>query len=187
MKLEKCLTGMVYVVGDRRVHTTSHTGCDCHNYLIIDSGCNNKYGSPELLQAMSITSMRNKNISMEVPIVLTNGYISYIVPYNIHSLHWDDIDLSKFKGCITDTDLYSKNDFIQLLKDIYYDSKGINPNRSHEEIVDAYNDYCDKFFQTYADKTEYRNKKVYKKSKPYQKPYNSNTKHHRKSQIRKKH
>ena len=156
MRVNKCMTGMIFCVDDKSNTATSRTGVEKHYYLIINN-CESTDGSVNLLQAMSITSMRNKNVTMEVPILLENGYISYIVPYNIHSLHWDDLKVENYKGCLSSNARYSRDEFIQFLKNIYTDSIG-NCSISHDELMTQYEDYCTKFFNKYNREKEYRNK-----------------------------
>lgn len=145
-----CDKGMIFLCQDKCSSDKEHASK--HNYLII--GVDNNRGSLGLIQAMSITSMRSKEISMEVPIKLCNDYISYIVPYNLHSFLNSDIDIYNYKGCIIDTPHISKNDFIQLLIDIYTVSLGLGDS---EDVVRRYTDYCNKFWNEYRGKTEYRN------------------------------
>lgn len=156
MELTKCMPGMIFVVKDRNQNSSnrSNTSVNTHQYLII--GECSKYGSIDMFQAMSITSMRNKDVTMEVPIVMINNRISYIVPYNIHSLHWSDVEICNFNGCLTNTDICTRDEFITFLRNIYLDSLGGLGPVSHDDIVEQYNDYCDKFFEKYSDREEYR-------------------------------
>ena len=148
---KNCDKGMIFLCQDKcNMNNKFMNGK--HNYLIIgvNQGNNEHLG---FIQTMSITSMRSKTIGMEVPIKLCNDYISYVIPYNLHSYLPSEIDIRNYKGCIVDTPRISKNDFITLLMDIYMDSMGIG---NHDEVVQRYNDYCKKFWDEFKDIKEYR-------------------------------
>jgi len=150
MRVEKCIEGGIFKVTNPFPNGTANH----HRYLVI--GTKNSYGI-SMVQAFAITSMSNKDVTMEVPIVLDNGYVSYVVPYNIHSLHWKDIRFQDYVGSITDTSTCKRDDFLRLLKDIYLDSIG-EGNIDHEELVKRYTEYRDTFFKKYADVKEWRNR-----------------------------
>lgn len=149
----KFSTGSVFCITDNK-KLPSNEQYKCHNYIILGK-------SPHTLgfvQAMCITSMRDKDVEMEVPIVLTNNYISYVVPHNMHSFFDADITIQSYKGIITDTEIISRNDFLQLLRDIYLDGLGLC-ELSHAEVKAKYDTYCKAFFEAYKDAEEYRFKK----------------------------
>lgn len=143
-----CDSGMIFLCQDKCSTVTTSK----HNYLIL--GINDSQEKLGLIQTMSITSMKDKEVKMEVPIKLCNDMISYVVPYNLHSFLSSDIDIRNYKGCLKDTNIISKNDFMKLLIDIYTDSIGINSN--HDEVVSRYNQYCDAFWEEYGYCKEYR-------------------------------
>lgn len=154
MRIKSCMEGMIFIVNDKNI--ISSTKASKHNYLIISAP--NDVNKLDMIQTMSITSMRNKEVNrMEVPIVLCNGYISYIVPYNMHSITDNDIDFTMYKGCIADNQYFTAKDFMQLLVDIYLDSINIGLV-DHDTVVKSYNDYCDWFNKEYPDLIEYRDR-----------------------------
>ena len=149
MMTTKYAQGSVYYLPDRFSANQSWVS---HNYLILGkSPC--KMG---FVQAMSITSMRNKEVSMEVPIILCNNLISYVVSENVQSFLDKDIELSQYRGSIVDTDVISKKDFLQLLRDIYLDGLGLGII-SHDQVKERYEEYCEKFFAIHKDVKEFRN------------------------------
>lgn len=151
MKVRKCNTGMIFLLNDKTVTPTEIYNVR-HNYIIISSTGN----GDEMIQAMSISSMKNKSIDhLEVPIVLGNGYISYIIPYNIHSFNYSEIMYENFKGCIYDNDYITANDFIKMLMNIYVYSKGVCTDNS---VLEQYKNYCKWFYKTYNNIVEYRNR-----------------------------
>ena len=151
MEVAKYSNGMIFTCKDR---CTNHEEPGSHNYLIISNRNNTDMRK---LQCMGITSMYKKEIrNMEVPIILCNRYVSYIMPYNIFSMMESDIDIRNYKGIIADTDDISKDDFIKLLIDIYtYQLTGID----NTNIVDRYNEYCDVFWNSHNNSDEFRNHK----------------------------
>lgn len=171
MMTTKYAPGTIFYLQDRFSTNQNHNS---HNYLIMGkSPC--KMG---FIQAMSITSMKNKEIEMEVPILLCNNLISYIVPHNVQSFLDSDVELSQYKGQILDTELISKNSFLEMLMDIYLDglNLGIKP---HAEVKKRYESYCENFFNVYKESKEYRNREnsdncQFQKKSPVISPDNSN-------------
>ena len=141
--------GMIFLLYDKCGTTDSGR----HNYIILSTNDQNERLG--LVQCMSITSMRDKEITMEVPILLSNDMVSYIVPYNIHSYTSEELELKNFKGCITDVEYISKYEFMQLLIDIYADSLELNLV-SHEDVVTRYETYCNNFWKAHESRTEFR-------------------------------
>ena len=158
MKTCKVFEGSIFIVHNQ----FSSSGVKSHRYLMIGSNANECDAS--LYQAFAITSMNDKNITMEVPIILSNGYVSYIVPYNMHSLHYKDIDYRRYDGVVVDTEYIKRDEFIQMLKDIYLDSIGMG-TKSHDEVVKQYKEYCENFKKHHPDAKEWRNREV--TSTPY--------------------
>lgn len=149
MEFTNVEVGQIFTIKDR--HPSASTSI--HNYLVISVP--NESKQLGLVNCFSITSLRNKEVGMEVPVKLTNDMISYVVPYNIHSFHPMDINLKDYKGVITNTPIINKNEFINLLMMIYLDSLETNAIK-HEYVTRAYLDYCDKFWNLYPNAVEYR-------------------------------
>lgn len=158
MVINSSCEGLIFLFRDKCVTNAEYNK---HNYLIIGYNSNNRMS---FAQCMSITSMSHKEINMEVPILLSNGMISYVVPYNIHSFQNNDIDLKNYKGCLSDNEFISKKDFIQLLVDIYADSLAPN-QQNHDEVVERYKVYCNNFWKLHNDCAEFRTYKDEKNSK----------------------
>lgn len=147
--------GLIFLLHDK----CSSLDGSKHNYIIL--GTNNDHEKIGLIQCMSITSMYDKDVTIEVPILLSNNMISYIVPYNIHSFSSSDIDMHNFKGCITDVEYIGKYEFMQLLIDLYADTLDLGLV-DHDDVMKRYYDYCDAFWKYHGENTEYRD---YKESK----------------------
>lgn len=150
MEFTNVEVGQIFTIEDKHPSTPN----SMHNYLVISVP--NEYKQLGLINCFSITSLRNKEVGMEVPVKLTNDMVSYIVPYNIHSFHPMDIKLKHYKGVITDTPIINKTEFINLLMMIYLDSLDINAIK-HEYVTKAYLDYCDNFWSLYPNAIEFRN------------------------------
>ena len=144
--------GLIFLLNDK----CSSSKDSKHNYLIL--GINEDHNNVGLVQCMSITSMHNKEITTEVPIVLSNGMVSYIVPYNIHSYSMDELDLHEYKGCITNTPYISKYEFMQLIIDLYADTLDFGLT-NHRDIMRRYRKYCDSFWKNNEGITEFRDYK----------------------------
>lgn len=125
-----------------------------HNYLIIGY----TQGPLGMVQGMSITSMTNKDVQIEVPVKLCNEYVSYVVPYNLHSLNPADIELHNYKGTICDTERISKDDFIAMLRDLYLDHIGLG-TRDHTAVMADYQLYCKNFWEEFKNVPEFRERK----------------------------
>lgn len=152
---QKYTPGSIFTLPDRLSYSQNsqmnQNQTQNHNYIVIGR-------SPYMLglmQAMSITSMRNKAIEMEVPVLLCNNMISYIVPCNIFSFFDSEVMLQNYKGQITDTEIITKDDFIMLLRDIYLDGLGLG-DIDHEKIKWRYDEYCSAFFEHHKNIKEYR-------------------------------
>lgn len=165
MMTTKYVAGSIFYLPDRFCLQEKFKS---HNYLILGKSPS-KLG---FIQAMSITSMKNKEVEMEVPILLCNNMISYVVPQNIQSFFDADIDLTQYKGIISDTDIISKKEFLQLLLDIYLDGLGMG-EKSHDEVKNRYDTYCEAFFKRNKNAIEYRYKDEIKPV-PHQKVENKN-------------
>lgn len=124
-----------------------------HRYLIIGIDESNPQS---FYQSVVITSMCNREVTYELPIML-DGMISYITPYNIHSLSKTDLYNGIYKGSIIDNETYNVGDFVSLIADLHY---ALIFNRSMlTETEKRYKDYCNFFFKTHAGVVEYRTTK----------------------------
>jgi len=129
--VNQSLIGSIYTLRD--ASSTSDCG---HNYIIISNNQNiNKF-----VQAMPITSMRNKKVTIEVPIMLSNGLVSYIVPYSIQTFTSTELKVGKFRGCISDTKYISSKEFINLLMDMYLAESNIG-DVDKNKVMDEYKNY----------------------------------------------
>lgn len=147
MKVNENLIGSIYTLKD--ASSTSDHG---HNYIIISNNRNiNKF-----VQAMPITSMKNKKVTIEVPIELSNSMISYIMPYNIQTFTNTELKVGKFRGVISDTKYITSKEFINLLLDIYLMETNIG-DVDRIKVMDDYRTYCDNFWKYHNSKNEYRN------------------------------
>lgn len=142
------LIGSIYTLKD--ASSTSPSDCG-HNYIIIS----NNHSIHNFVQAMPITSMRNKEISIEVPIQLSNYLISYILPYNIQTFTNTELKMGKFRGTISDTKYMTSKDFINLLMDIYLMETKIG-EVDKDKVKNEYDRYCNIFWENHKNSNEYR-------------------------------
>ena len=157
MNVNDTLIGSIYTLRD--ASATSDSG---HNYIIISNNKNiNKF-----VQAMPITSMKNKKVTIEVPIELSNSMISYIMPYNIQTFTNTELKVGKFRGVISDTKYITSREFINLLLDIYLMETGIG-DVDKTKVMKEYREYCDNFWRYHNSKDEYRNNNVTSKDTDY--------------------
>lgn len=127
-----------------------------HNYIIISTKNQSIIRSGQgYVQCMCITSQKNHDVYWEVPIVMPNGTIGYVVPYNLFSYDSTEFQQQQFRGYLSDTDWGTCEDFIELLMEIYMVTRKIGPvNRKKvEKRLKKYNKW---FSNEYADKVEYR-------------------------------
>ena len=147
MNVNESLIGSIYTLKD--ASSTSDHG---HNYIIISNNRNiNKF-----VQAMPITSMKNKKVTIEVPIELSNSMISYIMPYNIQTFTNTELKVGKFRGVISDTKYITSKEFINLLLDIYLMETNIG-DVDKDKVMNDYRNYCNNFWKNHNSKNEYRN------------------------------
>ena len=125
-----------------------------HYYIVIKSPGRTGLARCQL---MTITSMRNKEVAYELPVVM-NGEVSYIAPYNIYTYSEVDLTLKGYKGSITDEPYINKNDFIMLLMELYvlYNSPYPLSDEYQKQIIMKYEDYCNNFWKSHSDKEEHR-------------------------------
>ena len=100
--------------------------------------------------------MCNRKVTYELPIML-DGMISYITPYNIHSLSKSDLYNGIYKGSIVDNETYKVGDFISLIAELHYAL--IFNRKMLSETEKRYKDYCNSFFKTHTGVVEYRTTK----------------------------
>ena len=140
------LIGSIYTLRD--ASSTSDCG---HNYIIISNHQNiNKF-----VQAMPITSMRNKKVTIEVPIKLSNGLVSYIIPYSIQTFTSTELKVGKFRGVISDSKYITSKEFINLLMDMYLVESNIG-DVDKDKVMNEYREYCNNFWKSHKNDTEYR-------------------------------
>lgn len=146
-------TGMIFRC-KTQCATPSVNDNTLHNYIILGYSNNPKLGR---IQMMSITSMMNKELEMyEVPLII-NGMVSYIATHNIYSELSSEVRLENFRGCISDTEYITVDEFILLLMDVYtLNLTGID----RRDTVKRYNEYCKKFWEENNGIKEYRHVKV---------------------------
>ena len=155
--ISKGCEGMIFVLQDK---CNNRGVASQHNYIMLND-IDNK-NNLTLLQGMAISSMCNKTIKNEVPILLMNNMISYVVPYNIHSFLIDEIKINDFKGAINDSELITRSDFLKLLLDMYICGLNLPSTPKHfvDDTMDRYHKYCNNFWRTYGNYVEYRDFKV---------------------------
>lgn len=154
MKVNKFLPGMVFMCNDQ---IKSDEEGSRHNYIVIGQSNQGMKHMTSLLQCMTITSMRNHDVTYEVPIVMSNNQISYIVPYSIFTINPANVNLSDYRGMVDDSD-YTRDDFLLFLKNLYV-ALISNDNMETCEVGKSYRTYYEWFFETNKDKKEYRDVK----------------------------
>lgn len=143
--------GSIYKIKDKI--QLSYEENSYHRYLIIGSYDENPQS---FYQAVAITSMINKEVTYEIPIIL-DDMISYIIPYNIHSLSRADLNRGIYKGSIVGNDEYSFKDFVALIHALHYSL--ICDRSLLKDTEKKYNEYCNSFFSAHQDMVEYRTTK----------------------------
>lgn len=156
MQTAKFTPGMIYLVKNQfeeklGLQTTQH------NYIVLGTIMNGRNSGFQMVQAMTITSNpKNEEINGKaVPVLLSNGAISWILPYNIHSIAFSDIEKGRFHGIIEDSEYCTVKRFIQMLVDLYNDELGLG-FVDHDIIMKEYREYCDWFFEAHAGLKQYR-------------------------------
>lgn len=163
MAVTSVMAGMIYLLRNQRFNEREReAGTNFpmyHNYIVIGTVNRDEPGqSKHLAQVMLITSMRERTIENEVPILLGNGQISYVVPYNIYSVPLSEIASAKFHGCVAD-DIVTREGFISLLVQMYEKSLHLRMDDTYSATIEGlYKDYCRKFFEKYNNVREYREK-----------------------------
>lgn len=147
MDVKTYCPGMVFWANDDIISSSVQHHC----YVVL--GMAKQTGNLVRLQAMSITSMMDKEINLEVPIKLVNGQVSYIVPYTIFPIDPVKIDFRNFRGMITDNEFFTVKEFLQFLMALYGSTIGVNPN---DNIIKAYAEYSSWFWGKNPKALEYR-------------------------------
>ena len=133
-----------------------HQGNRKHNYLVLYVP-NGDVQAGKFIQAISITSMKDKQLTIQLPIILS-GKISYLVPYAIHSFWSVEMHIESLKG-IWKPDWISWFQFRKLIMDLY--TYELYPEcmdtETKEEIIGNKNIYIDEFNKLYPNIDEYRN------------------------------
>lgn len=121
MKVCNLAPGMIFSLVDKMPAnvTSPNDKLPTHFYMVISAGSD---ACLQDVQCMKITSMRNKESTYELPIIL-NDTVSYVVPYNIFSYRKEDINMRFFAGILVgDPDVCSADGFLSLCRDIYTDT-----------------------------------------------------------------
>lgn len=156
MKSQFLVPGMIFSLIDRRPVTSNAAGTlPTHFYLVISVG---SAACLQDIQCMSISSMRNKDITYELPIVV-NTTVSYVVPYNIVSFRRDDIKMEYYRGFLVGhPDLLSTDDFLKLCRDIYTDTLYGEIDKT---IKDRVSKYQKAFATVFKDTPRYEGNKTF--------------------------
>ena len=139
--------GMVFWANDDIINSSVNHHC----YVVL--GIAKQMGNLTRIQAMTITSMMDKEINLEVPIKMVNGQVSYIVPYTIFPIDPAKIDLRNYKGMLVDNECFKVSEFLQFLMGLYARTIGVVPN---DDIIKAYYSYCKWFWNKNPGAKEYR-------------------------------
>lgn len=136
MKSNYIVPGMIFSLVDRKpVSITAQGTLPMHFYLVISAGSE---ACLQDIQCMTISSMRNKDITYELPVVV-NDTVSYVVPYNIVSFRRDDVQIQYYRGFLSGNDkLLSTQDFLSLCRDIYTDALYGDIDKSVKERISSY-------------------------------------------------
>lgn len=156
MKSQFLVPGMIFSLVDRRPVPSNSAGMlPVHFYLVISVGSS---ACLQDIQCMSISSMRNKDITYELPVVV-NKTVSYVVPYNIVSFRRDDVKIEYYRGFLVGhSDLLSTDDFLKLCRDIYTDTLYGEIDKTIKERVSKYQ----KAFETvFKDTPRYEGNKTF--------------------------
>lgn len=151
MEVRITCKGAVYNLKDNVSAYADTTKESRHNYIVI-SGNNDRF-----IQCMSITSMTNKEVTVEVPIVCNNGEVSYINPVNIHSMSTKSFYVSNFKGVISGS--MATNDFVNMLIELHAHYMLGGSVDDDCDVIKKYKNYVTKFWNEHKDSKEYRESK----------------------------
>lgn len=137
MRASRILPGMIFLLEDQ-YKSTSKDGIKYpgHNYIVLGGGDGIRY------QCMSVTSLTGKSREREIPILMTNGKVGYIIADQIYTRLEKHFVESNFHGMIEEP----KN-FIKFLMEWYTDSLGVNTPEKSKELHKKYEKYCTEFFR----------------------------------------
>lgn len=154
MKSQFIIPGMIFSLVDRRPVTSTDVGTlPIHFYLVISAGSE---ACLQDIQCMSITSMRNKDITYELPVVV-NDTVSYVVPYNIVSFRKDDIQIQYYRGFLVGhPNVTTTEEFLKLCRDTYTDALYGDIDKSIKDRIQAYQKA---FLSVYKDVPRYEGNK----------------------------
>lgn len=145
MRVSNLAPGMIFSLVDKMPANvpSSSDKLPTHFYMIISAGSD---ACLQDIQCMKITSMKNKESTYELPVIL-NDTVSYVVPYNIFSYRKDDINMKFFAGILLgDPDVCSTDEFLSLCRDIYTDTLfGEMDSTLRTRINDYQTKFVDKF------------------------------------------
>lgn len=89
MKANRITAGQIYLLNNLfPAYSSDKPVPEKHNYIVISKEPKTDIG---MVQVMEICSLRNREPIAEVPIVLENNCISYVIPYNIYSVRVKEI------------------------------------------------------------------------------------------------
>lgn len=154
MKANRITQGQIYLLNNLfPAYPSDRPVPEKHNYIVISKEPKTDIG---MVQVMEICSLRNREPIAEVPIVLENDCISYVIPYNIYSVRVKEIlNRGVFKGCIQDQPEISVMEFIKMLYLIYTDFLDLGDKEIHSKAINMYQDYCAIFNINYGHKLKY--------------------------------
>lgn len=135
VKIEKVTKGMIFLLEDQlKAKLPDNRAFNAHNYIVLG-------GDGIRYHCMSITSLNGRKRTNEVPIICSNGKVSYIIPTQIYVHVERKFTEGNYHGMIHD----GVDEFLQFLMELYTDSLGINQG-NHDNIIQKYDTYCKNFF-----------------------------------------
>ena len=155
MECRSVIVGGIYNINNDSVFKNATESSHGHYYLVLGQYTDSNIG---LVQCVCITSMYEKQITTEVPIVF-RGRISYIAPYNIFSFPTREFDnVSYSGGLMSSVNDGLVNEFIELIYDINKDCVlyRFMDEDFHKNVEKRYNAYMDSFYKNHKDLREYR-------------------------------
>lgn len=151
MEVTLICKGAVFNLRDNVSSFADPTKESRHNYVVIYDKAD------RFIQCMIITSMTNKEVTVEVPILCMNGTVSYIDPLNIHSMSVKGVSISNFKGFVHgDMD---SNEFINMLIELHAHYMLGGTVDDNCDVIKKYKDYVARFWNDHKDSKEYREKR----------------------------
>lgn len=129
-----------------------HSSPMSHPYIIL-SIPHVPYKAQEFVQTVGVTSMKNKEVTTEIPIFAA-GKKSYVAPYAIHSFSYNELPPENIEGIATPS-FMSFNEFKELIVKLY--NAYLLDEEYGEEATKLRNDYIEKFNKAYPHLEEFRN------------------------------